>query len=259
MGERGIRVMPLALLLIVVAVAAHARPDTVRVFAANSHDRSATCDNDEQEPLTPASLLATVAGGLRAGLPQQQAWLVALSHNGVTAGAASPTGFELLCERGARGLRSGATITSVLSEMAAIYPPSDSPAGGDPNADGQALGFLTCAVEVSHELGIPMNRILARVEQILDDQAEAELASDSALAGPAQSMRLLTWLPCVGLVIGELMGAQPLSFLISSPVGFCVALTAAGLILAGRRWSSRLVASAKSPHRTTSTRRRPAW
>ncbi len=89
-----------------------------------------------------------------------------------------------------------------------------------------------------------MADLLARFAAQLEAEEDAEAARQTALAGPKATVRLLSWLPLLGLGLGMALGVDPLGILLGNPWG--VATFVAGLVLtaAGRMWSSKLVAAA---------------
>ena len=89
--------------------------------------------------------------------------------------------------------------------------------------------------------------MLTRFAAQLEAEDDAEAARQTALAGPRATVRLLTWLPFLGLGLGLLLGVDPVEVLLGTPWG--VAALAAGLALtaAGRIWSARLVRAAEGP------------
>lgn len=73
---------------------------------------------------------------------------------------------------------------------------------------------------------------------------ESEVSQAGAV--PLQTRKLLLWLPGLSIVIGQLSGFGTFSALFT-PVGLIAALVAAGLILIGIKWSSRMVSELKKP------------
>lgn len=104
---------------------------------------------------------------------------------------------------------------------------------------------LAACFDVAEASGCPLADVLTRFAAQLEAEDDAEAARQTALAGPRATVRLLTWLPFLGLGLGVLLGADPVAVLLGTPLG--VAALAAGLALtaAGRIWSSRLVRTAE--------------
>jgi len=76
-------------------------------------------------------------------------------------------------------------------------------------------------------------------------QHQQEVAAH--LAAPRATARLLAGLPVFGWLLGLAMGARPLSFLLSTPPGWCVAVVGVVLELLGLRWTSALARRAEHP------------
>ncbi|MDZ4351205.1 MAG: hypothetical protein U1B81_01065 [Arthrobacter sp.] len=104
---------------------------------------------------------------------------------------------------------------------------------------------LAACFDVAEASGCPLADVLTRFAAQLEAEDDAEAARQTALAGPRATVRLLTWLPFLGLGLGVLLGVDPVEVLLGTPLG--VAALAAGLALtaAGRIWSSRLVRTAE--------------
>ncbi|MCF3138107.1 hypothetical protein LRQ04_02455 [Paenarthrobacter sp. AR 02] len=103
---------------------------------------------------------------------------------------------------------------------------------------------LAACLEVAETSGCPLADLLTRFAAQLIAEEDAEAARQTALAGPKATVKLLSWLPVFGLLLGMALGVDPLGILLDNILG--VATFGAGLLLtvAGRVWSSRLVASA---------------
>ncbi len=103
---------------------------------------------------------------------------------------------------------------------------------------------LAACLDIAETGGCPLADLLTRFAAQLIAEEDAEAARQTALAGPRATVKLLSWLPVFGLVLGMALGVDPLGILLDNVLG--VATFGAGLLLtvAGRVWSSRLVASA---------------
>ena len=106
---------------------------------------------------------------------------------------------------------------------------------------------LAACLDVAEASGCPLADVLTRFAAQLEAEDDAEAARQTALAGPRATVRLLTWLPFLGMGLGMLLGVDPVAVLLGTPLGG--AALAAGLTLtaAGRIWSSRLVRTAEGP------------
>lgn len=159
------------------------------------------------------ALLHQMAGLLRGGMPAAQAWE------------------SLNIRTTEQGLPRNVDLTQALDP----HPTADT--------RRQAQGVVV-ACKLAHELGIPLAALLIVVAATVDDSQRSIAQRQSALAGPAATGRVLLWLPIVGVLIGVLLGAQPLSWLVGEPLGAVCLGAGVGLLLAGKRWSNILMAQA---------------
>lgn len=103
---------------------------------------------------------------------------------------------------------------------------------------------LAACFDIAEASGCPLADVLTRFAAQLEVEDDADAARQTALAGPKATVALLTWLPVLGLGLGAALGVDPLAVLLGTPLGLA-ALTAGTLLtVAGRIWSSKLVAAA---------------
>lgn len=114
-------------------------------------------------------------------------------------------------------------------------------------ATPQQVGAIRAAAEVGRELGAPPAAVLERVADGVRDEADAAAQRQAALAGPRATARLLAWLPVVGLGLGAALGAEPWVVLVDGRGGTGLLGAGVVLVLAGRAWTRRLVATAEGP------------
>lgn len=103
---------------------------------------------------------------------------------------------------------------------------------------------LAACFDVAEAAGSPLADVLTRFAAQLEAEEDAEAARQTALAGPRATVRLLTWLPFLGLGLGMLLGVDPLKVL-GTPWGAAALTAGLGLTTAGRIWSARLVRAAE--------------
>ena len=204
------------------------------------------------EPLPLVVLVQQLAALLRGGRGTsrlwEELWMVhspRLTNDGggpdtvVGPGTASLSQESLLVVAAAKGASSlGNSSAEAIRDIAArIYPRRGS-------SERRVWMELAACLEVAETSGCPLADLLTRFAAQLEAEEDAEAARQTALAGPKATVKLLSWLPVFGLVLGMALGVDPLGILLDNVLG--VATFAAGLILtvAGRVWSSRLVASA---------------
>jgi tight adherence protein B len=106
---------------------------------------------------------------------------------------------------------------------------------------------LAACLDVAAMSGAPLSDVLLRFAAQLESDLDAAAMRETALAGPKATVRLLTWLPILGLALGMLMGVDPLSVLLGGPVGWSALLAGAALMGAGRYWSRTLIRAAAEP------------
>ncbi|WP_411374304.1 type II secretion system F family protein [Arthrobacter sp. MPF02] len=103
---------------------------------------------------------------------------------------------------------------------------------------------LAACLDIAEASGCPLAGVLTRFAAQLEVEDDADAARQTALAGPKATVRLLTWLPLMGLGLGAALGVDPLAILLGTPLGLAALAAGVGLTVAGRIWSARLVAVA---------------
>lgn len=107
---------------------------------------------------------------------------------------------------------------------------------------------VAACFEVCEGSGAPVAAILDRLALAIEAEQDASALRETALAGPRATVRLLSWLPFVGLGLGVIMGIDPIGALLGSPMGWTVLATGVAFSLAGRIWSARMIGgAARSP------------
>lgn len=109
---------------------------------------------------------------------------------------------------------------------------------------------VVAATRLALDVGAPLGRVLEQVAATLVAEAEARAERDSALAGPQTTARLLMWLPVAGGFLGWALGADPVATALDGGVGTAAVGVGVMLLVAGRVWSDRLVASARGSDET---------
>lgn len=107
---------------------------------------------------------------------------------------------------------------------------------------------LAACFDIAEASGCPLAEVLTRFAAQLEAEDDAEAARQTALAGPRATVRLLTWLPFLGLALGVLLGVDPVRVLLGSPFGMAALAAGGALTAAGRIWSARLVRAAAGVH-----------
>jgi tight adherence protein B len=132
-----------------------------------------------------------------------------------------------------------ARAAAVLGEPVAPALAADAAAVGS-----TALAGLAACWRAAEQSGARLAAGLERVAATAT--AEEALAADlrTELAAPMATAKVLVLLPLAGLLLGELLGARPIAWLLGSPAGLCCAVLGLLLMVAARVWSGRIIAAA---------------
>ena len=106
---------------------------------------------------------------------------------------------------------------------------------------------LAACFDIAEASGCPLADVLTRFAAQLEAGDDADAARQTALAGHKATVRLLTWLPLIGLGLGAALGVDPLATLLGTPLGLAALVGGVVLTAAGRAWSAKLVAAAAGP------------
>lgn len=125
----------------------------------------------------------------------------------------------------------GADVPQAFHEVAAL-----------PGREG--LRRVAGAWRVAERTGAPVASVLQQVAEGLRDERELVGLVEAELAMARGSSRVMAALPLGALLLGTLVGADPLGFLIRSPFGVVLALVGVSLAALGVVWTERLAARA---------------
>lgn len=198
-------------------------------------------------PAALAGLLAGVGGAIAAGvltLAWRQEWE---AHRLATADLAMAAHTATALRTLVAELRSGAHPVTAAEATADVVPAvaDDLRAlAAAARLDGElrapALPELASAWTLARRYGLPMADVLDAARR----DAEAGLAfarrMRAKLAGPRASAAVLTGLPVVCVLLGEVMGAAPLPVLAGSGPGQLLLVTGSVLLWAGTAWCRAL-------------------
>ncbi|TDK25466.1 hypothetical protein E2F48_09410 [Arthrobacter crusticola] len=192
----------------------------------------------------PALLVHQITGLLRAGRSPLVLWKDLELLYAEAAGTGSVFAAQALPVLGAAGRSAslGLSVTAVLRDPGRAEGAGARAGPGDP-APTLWVDLASC-FSVAERSGAPLAEVLTRYAVQLDAAVDAQAARETALAGPRATVTLLGWLPVVGVLLGYLMGVNPVGVFLGSPLGLLTLLLGLGLMLAGRLWSKRLVAAA---------------
>ena len=186
-----------------------------------------------------------ITGLLKAGRSPTQLWQDLEGVYGEAAARGSVFAVQALpvIRTARRSASLGLSVTAALRSAGAPDAPSvraRAPAGAPPSL---WVDLASC-FSVAERSGAPLAEVLARYAAQLDAALDAAAARETALAGPRATGALLGWLPVAGILLGYVMGVNPLEVLLGTPQGAAALLLGVGLMAAGRLWSRRLVAAA---------------
>lgn len=108
-----------------------------------------------------------------------------------------------------------------------------------------AAESLVTASRFSFLSGAPLAAVLEQVAQSITQAEQARQAQEHAFTGPQLSSRVLTALPLVGVIGGQLLGAGSISWLLSPGLGPLCAVGGVSLLAAGHGVSRRLIRGAR--------------
>ncbi|WP_333618350.1 type II secretion system F family protein [Dietzia sp.] len=172
-------------------------------------------------------------------------WVGALDS--VVAGLAAGSSAAAVLEsaRSASGGGGAGSVDAVLSRAVAL----DS-LGGDPTevlgaADSVPANRLGQALALARDHGLPLVEVVRKAAEEASETTRHAAELEASLAGPRATALILTALPLLGVGMGHLMGADPLSTLGSGLIGSGLALAGAGFLAAGLLWTSRIVSGAR--------------
>lgn len=124
-------------------------------------------------------------------------------------------------------------------------------AGGDVAAvlrgGGGAWVDVASVWAVATSVGAPLAETLRSAVSALRDAAEVRAEVTVALAEPAATGRLLSWLPLAGLPLGFVLGIDTLGVLVGDPLGVGCVVTGLALVGFARSWVARLARQAAPP------------
>ncbi|MFD5825337.1 type II secretion system F family protein [Lentzea sp. NPDC060358] len=103
-----------------------------------------------------------------------------------------------------------------------------------------ATDQLAKAWHVSAKHGVALADVLDATRRDLDEQAAFARQVSARMAGPRASAAVLTALPVLGLLLGELSGARPVHVLTDTSAGQFLLVLGALLLAAGLWWTRKI-------------------
>jgi len=194
-------------------------------------------------------LAALLKGGRAPDRLWEELWLLYgdVNRAGGHPGALDASALQILA--GARAAASrGFPVAEAIRTAALQQGGKSRPGRAGPRETAVWVDLAAC-FEVADTSGCPLAEVLARFAGHLEAEDDAEAARQTALAGPKATVRILTWLPFLGLGFGVLLGADPVAVLLGTPAGTAALGAGFALTAAGRIWSARLVRRAAGRQR----------
>jgi tight adherence protein B len=102
------------------------------------------------------------------------------------------------------------------------------------------LHSLAACWQVGLNSGAGLGASIAQLSVALRAQQEVRAHLEAELAGPRATAVTLGFLPVIGIGLGYLLGAEPLTWFISGLFGFGTLLIGVALTLLGLWWTSRI-------------------
>lgn len=192
------------------------------------------------QPAAPMTLVvqqlaALLKGGRTPARLWEEIWDVYGSSGSHAYGLSAGSGAMLAAARAAAGR--GLPVSEAIRRASpSAFPRRDK--------ESRIWSELAACFDIAEASGCPLADVLTRFAAQLEVEDDADAARQTALAGPKATVSLLTWLPLMGLGLGMALGVDPLAILLGTPWGLAALAAGAGLTVAGRLWSARLVAAA---------------
>jgi tight adherence protein B len=168
-------------------------------------------DQERQHAITA---IVALAAELRAGQPPSIALV-----NAAGTPAVWPTALAVL--------RLGGDVSDALRTDAAFHP---------------VLRSLAACWEVGATSGSGLAAAVDRLAESSRIAADIRGQLEVQMAGPRSTARVLGTLPLIGLAMGMLLGADPLAWLLGSPIGLGCLICGLALTALGMFWTSRIAA-----------------
>ncbi len=193
------------------------------VFAATAgvryrRRRRSRRGSDESRELETA--IDVLVGELRVGAHPAQAFAVAADE---TAGPVADS-----CRAVAARARLGADVTAGLRSVAET---SALPAQWD---------RLAVCWQLASEHGLAMSTLMRAAQQDIVERQRFSGQVMSAMAGARATAAILAGLPVLSVVLGQLIGADPVAFLLAGHVGGWLLVVGVTLVCVGLLWSDRI-------------------
>ncbi len=169
---------------------------------------------------TLAAALETLAGELRVGAHPVRAFAVAAGESGGAIGTA------LRSVAARAGL--GADVGAGLRELA-----------GSTSVPAQWERLAVCW-QLAADHGLAMAALIRTAHRDIVERQRFTARVDAGLAGARATAVILAGLPLLGILLGELIGAHPVGFLLGGGAGGWLLVVGAALVCLGLAWADRI-------------------
>ena len=139
---------------------------------------------------------------------------------------------------GAAAISPDFTIAHAAARLGGDVPGSLEVASESPGATG--LRALAAAWRVAEESGAAFAALTERLADSLRADEAIHRQTEASLAGARSTARLLAALPLFGIALGYALGAQPLTFLTTTPPGYLCLFAGLTLTALGLHWTTHL-------------------
>lgn len=133
-------------------------------------------------------------------------------------------------------------VASAAAKLGGDVPAALELAAESPGSEG--LRALSAAWRVAEESGAAFALITERLADSLRADEAIRRQITANLAGTRATARLLAALPLFGTALGYAIGAHPLTFLLTTPLGYLCLLTGLLLTALGLHWTTTLTTKA---------------
>lgn len=103
---------------------------------------------------------------------------------------------------------------------------------------------LAACWRLAHAHGLSIATLMRTAQQDIIERERFSTRVSAAMAGPRTTAAVLAGLPVVGIGLGQLIGADPIGFLLAPGVGGWLLVVGVLLACAGLLWSDRITAGA---------------
>lgn len=103
---------------------------------------------------------------------------------------------------------------------------------------------LAVCWELAQTHGLSMATLMRTAQRDVVQRARFSARVDAGMAGARATAAILAVLPLAGVALGQLIGAQPMRFLLFTEVGGWLLMLGVGLACAGLLWSDRITGAA---------------